>query len=203
LAQITTTGAFCLAAYSRRRSRYGLLLFVVQPQRAHGLPGVQVLLHLPQDGHQFRGFLVVAGLRGLGVALQALVDRAQVGQAQLGLDDLDVGHRVDLARDVDDVGIVEAAHHVHHRIGLADVREELVAQPFALARARHQPGNVDKLDDGWHDALRLHDRRQLGQARVRQFDHAHIGLDRAERIVFGGDAGLGQGIEQGGLADVG
>ena len=30
-----------------------------------------------------------------------------------------------------------------------------------------------------------------------------LGLDGAERIVLGGDAGFGQGVEERGLADVG
>ena len=64
--------------------------------------------------------------------MQAFLNRAHVGQAQLGLDDFDVGDRVDLASHVDHVVVFEATHHVHDGIGLADVREELVAQAFAL-----------------------------------------------------------------------
>ena len=44
---------------------------------------------------------------------------------------------------------------------------------------------------------------QRGQPRIGQLDDADVGLDGAERIVLGGDAGLGQRVEQGGLADVG
>ena len=72
--------------------------------------------------------------------------------------------RVDLAGDVDDVLVVEAAHDVDDRVGLADVGEELVAQALALGRAGHQAGDVDELDDRRDDALRLDDRRQLRRA---------------------------------------
>ena len=41
------------------------------------------------------------------------------------------------------------------------------------------------------------------QPRVGQLDDADVGLDGAERIVLGRDAGLGQRVEEGGLADVG
>ena len=41
------------------------------------------------------------------------------------------------------------------------------------------------------------------EARVRHLDDADVRLDRAERVVLGGDAGLGQRVEEGGLADVG
>jgi hypothetical protein len=68
---------------------------------------------------------------------------------------------------------------------------------------RLEAGDVDELDDGRDDALGLDDLRQLLQPRVRQLDDADVGLDGAEGIVLGGDAGLRQGIEQGGLADVG
>ena len=80
--------------------------------------------------------------------------RCQVGERQLGVDDLDVGQRIDAAGDVHDVVVLEAAHHVRDRIGLADVREELVAEALALRGAGHQAGDVDELDRRRHDLLR-------------------------------------------------
>src|SRR6185312_15390441 len=41
------------------------------------------------------------------------------------------------------------------------------------------------------------------QARVGHLDHAHVGLDGAERVVLRGDAGLGERVEEGRLAHVG
>ena len=43
---------------------------------------------------------------------------------------------------------------------------------------------------------------ELRQARIGHFDHADVRLDGAEGIVLGRDAGLGQRVEEGGLADV-
>jgi hypothetical protein len=65
--------------------------------------------------------------------------------------------RIDLAGDVHHVVVGEAAHHVHDGVGLADVGEELVAQALALAGAGDQAGDVDELDDGGLDLLRLDD----------------------------------------------
>ncbi len=175
---------------------------VAELQRAHRPALVQRGLDFREDLHQLGRLLVVAGLGRLGIALQALVDGAQVGQAQLGLDHLDVGNRVDLAGHVDDVRVVEAAHHVDDGIGLANVRQELVAQAFALARTGHQARDIDKLDNGRHDAFGLDDGRQLRQPRIGQFDDADVRLDGAERIVFRSDARLGQRIEQGGLPHI-
>jgi hypothetical protein len=41
------------------------------------------------------------------------------------------------------------------------------------------------------------------QPRIGHLDDADVGLDRAERVVFSGNAGLGQRIEQGGFPYVG
>jgi len=51
--------------------------------------------------------------------------------------------------------------------------------------------------------LRLDDGGKVAQAFVGHFDNADIWLDRAKRVVFGSDACLGQGVEQGGLAHIG
>ena len=45
-----------------------------------------------------------------------------------------------------DVVVLEAAHHVRDGVGLADVREELVAEALALRGAGDQAGDVDELD---------------------------------------------------------
>ena len=61
----------------------------------------------------------------------------------------------------DIAGLVRGAHHVDQRVGLADVRQELVAEPLALVRAPHHPGDVVELN-------RLVDDR-LGADRRRDF----------------------------------
>ena len=163
-----------------QRLEHGVF-FLAERDAAHRPRLVQRRLALDEHVHEPLRLLVVAGLGHLAVAREALLDRRQVGQAQLGLDDLDVGDRVDLAGDVDHVLVVEAAHHVDDRIGLADVGEELVAEAFALGRAGDQARDVDELDDRRQHALGLDDLGQLGQPRVGQLDDADVGLDGAER----------------------
>ena len=121
--------------------------------------------------------LVATGLRELGIARVLLLEGLQVRQREFGVDRLDVGDRIDLAGDMDDVVIVEAAHDMRDRVGLADVGEELVAQSFAFRGAGHQARDVHELDRCMQHALRVHDRRELIQARIGQFDDPHIGLD--------------------------
>ena len=48
---------------------------------------------------------------------------------------------------------------MHDGIGFTDVGKKLVAQPLALAGAGDQTGNVDELDNGRLDFLRLDDGR--------------------------------------------
>ena len=119
------------------------------------------------------------------------------------MDHFDVRDGVDLARHVNDVVVFEAAHHIHNRIGLADVGQKLVAQTFAGAGTGHQTSDVDKLHDGWHHALGLDDGGQLRQTQIGHLDHTDIGFDGAKRVVFCGNARLGQRIEQGGFTNIG
>ncbi len=77
-----------------------------------------------------RFFLVRLGLT-LG-ALVCLRHGFEIREQQFRLDDVDVASRIDLSGDVRHVLIREAAHEMQDRMRLADVREKLVAEPFAL-----------------------------------------------------------------------
>ena len=102
-----------------------------------------------------------------------------------------------------DVVILEAAQDMDDRVDLADVAEELVAEPFALGCALHQPGDVDERQLGRDDLGRSGDGGELVEARIGDRDLADVGLDRAERIVGRlRRLRLGQRVEEGRLADV-
>jgi hypothetical protein len=115
--------------------------------RQHRLAGVERRLDLGQHGVlRRRGLLALLDV--LGDALALLLHRLEVGEHQLGVDHLDVAHRIDRAGDVVDVLVVEAADHLDDGVDLADVGQELVAEALALARALDQAGDVDELDRG-------------------------------------------------------
>ena len=132
-----------------------------------------------------------------------LLEALEIGEHQLGLDGLEVGDRIDLALDVGDVVVLEAAHHVGDGVAFADVGQELVAEALALGRAAHEAGDVDEGDPRRDDLLRARDGRELLEARIGHGHVADVGLDGAERIVRRlRRRRLRQRVEEGRLADV-
>ena len=102
-----------------------------------------------------------------------------------------------------DVAVLEAAQHMDDGVDLADIGEELVAQPLALGRAAHKSGDIDELQRGRHDFRGLADCGEHIQPFVGDRDASDIRFDRAERIVRRLRRGGGsQRVEQSGLADV-
>ncbi len=103
------------------------LLLLVGVVDLHGPGG----LSLRQDRQDLLQDLVagdILGLAALGRAFRLAdrpLHRLQVRQDQFRVDDLDVAHRIDTARDVQDVftprRFREAPHHLHDRVHLADV----------------------------------------------------------------------------------
>ena len=146
-----------------------------------------------------------AGLIALGLLFQTrdgLLNRGDIGQDELGLDSVHIGERIHLAGHVGHVRVTEEAHHFRDGVGLADVREELVAEALPLARSGHQTRDVDELDRGGHDLRRMVDLGQRLQAVVGHRHDAHVGLDGGERVIGGQTALVGHRREQRGLADI-
>ena len=147
--------------------------------------------------------LLVAALGLLLERVDALLEAVEIGEHQLGLDGLDVGDRIDLALDMGDVVVLEAAHHMRDGVDLADMGEELVAEPLALGGAAHQAGDVDEGQPRRHDLGRFRELRQRVEPRIGHRDLADIRLDGAERIVRRlRRRGRGQRIEERRLADI-
>src|SRR3569832_1920276 len=179
-----------------------LLLLGLALDRACRLALAQQHERAVDEVERLLGFLVVA-LRLLLERVDALFQALEISEHQFGLDRLDVGDGIDLALDVGDVGILEAAHDVHDGVDLADGGEELVAEAFALGRALHQAGNVDEGDARRDDLLGLGQAAQLLQPLIGHGDLSDIWLDRAKRIVRRlRRSGLRQCVEERGLADV-
>ena len=86
---------------------------------------------------------------------------------------------------------------MYDSIHLTNVRQKLVAQSLAFAGTAHQSGNIHKFHDRRRCLCRIVHFGQRIQPRIRHRRHAHVGINRTERIVRSrGCAGLGQAIEQ-------
>ena len=123
----------------------GVRRVVGDRHRAHRPPGLERLDHRDQP-LLLRHRRTVARARLAHDPRVPALGLLEVGVDQLGLDRVHVRGRVDAPLRVDHVRVVVHAHHVQQRVGLADVGQELVAEPLALVRARHQPGDVVELD---------------------------------------------------------
>ena len=103
---------------------------------------------------------------------------------------------------MDDIVVLETADHMDDGVHFPNVGEELIAQSFPLAGPLDQARDVHELDDRGGDLLGIVHVRQFLQPLIRHRHHSHIGLDGAEGIIGALGAGIGQGVEQSGLADV-
>ena len=113
--------------------------------------------------------------------VESLLDRLEVGQGELELDDPEVLERVGRTGDV---VVDEGPQHEHDRVDLTDVGEELVAEAFTLRGALHQTADIDHLDRCVDDLLRLRHHRQPIEAIVghpRDPDVRVLGGERVRR----------------------
>ena len=162
---------------------------------------VEGLAHALEEVQLRLVFLV--GLEHLLRLVDAAVEDLHIRKDQLEVDRLDVAGRVDAALDMHDIVVHKAAHDMHNRIHLADVRKELVAKPLSLGRAAHQPGDIHKLNRRGRVLLRVVHLSQLVQTLVRHSHDADIRLDGAERIVCRLRPRVCDGVEQRAFAHVG
>ena len=83
------------------------------------------------------------------------------------------------------------------------MRQELIAQAFAVACALHEARDINELDARRSDLLgRVHLSEHV-QTVIRDCHDAAVGLDGAEGIVGCLSACVGNGIEQSAFADIG
>ena len=62
-----------------------------------------------------------------------------------GLDGVDIGERIDLAFDMGDIAILEAAYNVGDGVALPNIAKELVAQTLTLGCSPHQTGRYPRM----------------------------------------------------------
>ena len=178
------------------------LLFLLGAGEVAGRFALAQPLIQPLKQCGFRQRLFIAALCRLFAAVNAALHQVDIGKHQLQIDGLDIPCGADLTADMDNLTVIEAAHHMDNGVNLTDMRKKLVAQPLALRSALDQPCNVHKLDDcRGHLIGRIH-LAQLIQSGVRHRHDSDIRLDGAEWIVGCACAAAGKGVEYSALADV-
>ena len=179
-----------------------LFFFVVEVHAANRSGLIKLLLAFFQYQQQSLGLLITPGFCKLGDFGNLLFHIGEISKCELGLNGLDICQRIDSAADMHDIVILKTAHHMNDGIGLANIGKKLIAQSLAFTGTCHQACDVNKLHRRRKDPLRAHNAGQLGEPRVGNLDDAHIRLNGAEGIILGGNARLGQRIEQGGFAHI-
>ena len=138
----------------------------------------------------------------LGFGGEALFDGVEILQDQFGFDDFNVADRIYGTVHVHDVFVVEAADDFHDGFAFTDVREELVAEAFALGGALYKACNIHKFCNGGNDGFWVVYLDQFIEAAIRHAHHAHVRFDGAEGVVGRFGACVGDGVKDGGLAYV-
>ena len=161
-------------------------------------PRLEDGLGLVQRGHLVEERPVALG--GLAALLDLGLDRLEVGVGELELDDGEVLQRVGRTGDV---VVREGPQHEDDGVDLADVAEELVAQPLPLARPRDEPADVDELHGRGHDVLALAHLGERVEAGIGHPGHAHVGVGGGEGVRRGQRAAAREGVVQRRLACVG
>ena len=95
--------------------------------------------------------LLVAAAGALDRTLALPLQTLEVGQHELGLDQLDVVQRIDRAGAVRHPIVLETANQVEQGIDLAHVAQEAIAEALALAGAFDEAGDIDHLQHTGHD----------------------------------------------------
>lgn len=168
-----------------------------------GLAFVEVGNEFFAEGDFGGGFFVVAA-SFFGAGFFAFFEGGDVGEDELGVDNLDVTCGVDGTELVNDVVIFEAAHDLHDGVDFADVSEEFIAEAFALGGSFYEAGDVDEFNGGGDQFFGTGDFRKNGETLIRHGDDSDVGVDSAEGVVGGFRfASAGEGVEEGGLSYVG
>ncbi|ABU76745.1 hypothetical protein ESA_01487 [Cronobacter sakazakii ATCC BAA-894] len=178
-----------------------IFLFFAQIQRAQHTGVLKLRQAFFQYGQLGFG-VFIAAFGFLGDTMNRTLAGIEVRKRQLGIDGINIFRRVYFARDVDDVVVFKATHHVADSFGFADVGQELVAQAFTFGRALHQTGDIHKFHRGRQNTLRLHDLGDFVQTRIGHRHDAGVRLNGTEREVRRLNTCFGQRIEQSGFTDV-
>lgn len=173
------------------------VLALLKPLENLGSSGLLLLqlLHLKR-------LTTTASLLRQGV--ESLLDELDILDAKLLADDGQITYGIDIALDVDNLGIIEAAHHLEDGINSTDVRQERVTQTGTSRGTTSQTGNIVDSQVGGNLRLGLVVVDEPVVPLIGNDDTGLFGVNGGIREVGRvTQRGLGDGLEESGFADVG
>ena len=161
---------------------------------------VQALEHF-LGSFEIDGLFLIA-LTFLLQARQRLFDGGNIGKDQFGFDGFNVALRVNLLGYVLYVRIAEKTNHFTDGVRFANIRQEFIAQTFALRSTGTQACNINEFHRCRDDLRRVIDGGKAVKSLIGNGNQANIGLDGCKRIVCSKSALLRKGGKQRRLANV-
>ena len=102
---------------------------------------------------EFQTLTTHSGL--LLLVLESLLDELNILESQLLADDVQITHRVDIALDVDNLGIIEASDDLENGIYSTDVRQEGITKTGTGRGTTGQTGDIVDSQVGGNHRLGL------------------------------------------------
>lgn len=140
----------------------------------------------------------------LAESLESLLDELDILDAQLLADDGQVADGVDIALDVDNLGVIEATNHLENGIDGTNVRQEGVTETSTSRGTAGQTSNIVDGQVGGHNGLGLVVIDKPVESLIGDDDTSLLGVNggirKVGRVTKGG---LGDRLEERGLANVG
>src|SRR5690606_35079987 len=110
----------------------------------------------------------------------------EVRQQQFGFYNLNVSYRVYITEYMGDIPFLKAPDDVSDSVYGSDVAQELIAQSFTLAGSLDQARNVDELDKGGRNVLRVEYFFERCESGIWYRDNSNVAVDGGKRIVGNG-----------------
>lgn len=140
----------------------------------------------------------------LAKKVKSLLNKLDILDAELLVDDGQITAGIDVTLNVDDLGIIEAANHLEDGIDSADVRQERVTQTGSGRGTAGETGNIVHGQVGGNLRLGLVVLAEPVEPLIGNDDTGLLGVNggiwEIGRVTEGG---LGDGLEECRLADIG
>ena len=146
--------------------------------------------------------VLLVALNKLLCLVNSALQHFNVGEDELKVNCLNVALGVNASVYVYNIVVLKTAHNVNNRVALADIREELVPQTFALGRALYKSRYVNELNRRGCVFVGVVHLGELVESLVGHGYNAHIRLNRAERVVCRLRPRVCNRVEQRTLSDI-